>query len=203
MKKELTVFLAVTLLVAGCSKNQESRESAQPLDYSAREAMRRGDAIRHDGNVDGQFFPVTGVITYDGKPLADARIRFQIASGVASRVYACDSKADGSFQMKADYSLEAKLGAPAGEYRVLVGKFKGDPLPVAGDGDADEGAELAQIEAQAESNSNVLSAAPSRSHINEKFNNTSTTPLRLSVEAGDNSFAIDLKSDGTGTVTVR
>ena len=99
MKKQLTVFLAVTLLVAGCSKNQESRESAQPLDLSTREAMRRGDAIRHDGNVDGEFFPVTGVITYDGKPLADARIRLQMVSGVASRVYACDSKADGSFDV--------------------------------------------------------------------------------------------------------
>jgi hypothetical protein len=84
-----------------------------------------------------------------------------------------------------------------------VGKFTGDPLPVASDGDADEGPELAQIEAQAESNSNVLSAAPARSRIHEKFNNKSTTPLRLSVKAGDNSFAIDLKSDGTGTVTAR
>ena len=199
MSKQLTVFLAFAFLIAGCNEQQESsqgkqQQAAAPADDHVQE---------HEGLSLGELFPVSGVITYDGKPLSEARIRLESLKGGAARVYACDSKADGSFAVESVFSQENESGAPAGEYRVLVGKFKGDPLPVGGDGDADEGAELAQIEAQAESNSNVLSAAPSRSRIHEKFNNTSTTPLRLSVKAGDNSFAIDLKRDGTGTVTAR
>ena len=39
-----------------------------------------------------------------------------------------------------------------------------------------------------------------KSQINEKFNNSSTTPLRVNVAPGENNINIDLKSDGTGTV---
>ncbi|HIA18866.1 MAG TPA: hypothetical protein EYN70_05510 [Planctomycetaceae bacterium] len=199
MKKQLTGLLVLTFVVVGCNDQQENGQGNQQ-----QESAPADDHVqKHEGVSLGELFPVNGVITFDGKPLADARIRLQIVSGVASRVFACDSKADGSFAVEAAFSQENKFGAPAGEYHVLVGKFGGDPLPVAGDGDADETAELAQIEAQAESTSNLVAATPARSRINEKFNNTSTTPLRLSVKAGGNSFAIDLKSDGTGTVTAR
>ena len=68
--------------------------------------------------------PVTGKITYDGKPLVGARIRLEATSGTASRVYACDSKEGGTFDIEATYSTATLKGAPVGSYKVLVGKFK-------------------------------------------------------------------------------
>ena len=53
--------------------------------------------------------PVTGKITYDGKPLGDARIRLEAAAGGASRVYACDSKADGTFEIEAVFFLRTYI----------------------------------------------------------------------------------------------
>ncbi len=145
--------------------------------------------------------PVTGKITYDGKPLAGARIRLESTAGGASRVYACDSQADGSFTIEAVYSTETKQGAPAGNYKILVGKFEKDESATEeSDPDADEAAELELVEQQTEGGEDVIEAASAKSQINEKFNNSSTTPLTVEVKAGANSITIDLKDDGTGTV---
>ena len=145
--------------------------------------------------------PVTGKITYDGKPLADARIRLEAAAGGASRVYACDSKADGTFEIEAVYSTETKQGAPVGKYKVLVGKFEKDTSQAENfDPDADEAMELEMVEQQTEDGPDVTELAAAKTQINEKFNNSSTTPLTLEVKAGENSFTIDLNKDGTGTV---
>ena len=145
--------------------------------------------------------PVTGKITYDGKPLADARIRLEAAAGGASRVYACDSKADGTFVIEAVFSAETKQGAPVGKYKVLVGKFEKDTSQAENfDPDADEAMELEMVEQQTEDGPDVTELASAKTQIHEKFNNSSTTPLTLEVVAGENVFTIDLKSDGTGTV---
>ena len=147
------------------------------------------------------IFPVTGMITYDGKPLGDARIRLVAAAGGASQVYACDSKADGTFEIEAVYSTETKKGAPLGKYKVLVGKFEKDSSGANDtDPDADEAAELELVEQQTEDGEDVVEAAAAKSQISGKFNNSSTTPLKLEVKQGKNSFRIDLKSDGTGKV---
>ena len=71
---------------------------------------------------------VNGKITYDGKPLADARIRMEGVDGGVSRVYSCDSKEDGSFEIEAAYSTAILQGAPVGRYKVLVGKFKKEAI---------------------------------------------------------------------------
>jgi len=145
--------------------------------------------------------PVTGTITYDGKPLADARIRLDPAAGGPSRVYACDSRADGTFVIEAVYSTEVQQGAPVGNYKVLVAKFEKDTAGADNDDpDADEAAELELIEALTEDGPDVVQGAPLKSQVSETFNNASTTPLKLEVKEGKNSFRIDLKSDGTGTV---
>jgi hypothetical protein len=144
----------------------------------------------------GEFVnPVNGKITYDGKPLAGARIRLEATTHGASRVYTCDSKSDGTFEIVAVYSTGVKKGAPVGSYKVLVGKFERDTTDA-----ADEVAELELIEQQIESGENVVEAASAKTQINEKFNNSSTTPLRVDVVPGVNNITIDLKSDGTGTV---
>jgi len=149
----------------------------------------------------GEFVhPVNGKITYDGKPLAGARIRLEATDG-ASRVYACDSKADGTFEIEAVYATETKKGAPVGKYKVLVGKFEKDTSAATEtDPDADEAAELELIEQQTESGEDVVEAVSVKNQIHEKFNYSSTTPLTVEVKAGVNNITIDLKSDGTGTV---
>ena len=145
--------------------------------------------------------PVIGKIIYDGKPLAGARIRLEATTDGASRVYACDSKADGTFEIEAVYTTQTKKGAPVGKYKVLVGKFENDTSAATEtDPDADEAAELDLIEQQTESGEDVVEAASVKNQIHEKFNNSSTTPLRVNVAPGENNINIDLKSDGTGTV---
>ena len=143
--------------------------------------------------------PVIGKIIYDGKPLAGARIRLEATTPGASRVYACDSKSDGTFEIEAVYATKTKKGAPAGEYKVLVGKFRRDTV-----GEADAQAEGADFNEAAElelvEQSAVATSVAAKSQINEKFNNSSTTPLRVNVAPGENNINIDLKSDGTGTV---
>ena len=139
------------------------------------------------------IFPVAGTITYDGKPLTGARIRLEAAGRRASRVYACDTKPNGTFEIVAVYSTGVKSGAPIGKYKVLVGKWEKDET----DSDElgfEEALELELIEEESE-----VAPAP-KSLILEKFSNASLTPLKLEVKEGKNSFRIDLKSDGTGTV---
>jgi len=148
----------------------------------------------------GEFVnPVIGKIIYDGKPLAGARIRLEATTSGASRVYACDSKSDGTFEIEAVYATKTKKGAPTGEYKVLVGKFGRDTV-----GEADAQAEGADFNEAAElelvEQSAVATSVAAKSQINEKFNNSSTTPLRVNVAPGENNINIDLKSDGTGTV---
>jgi hypothetical protein len=150
----------------------------------------------------GEFVnPVNGKITYDGKPLAGARIRLEATTPGASRVYACDSKADGTFEIEAVYATKTKRGAPVGKYKVLVGKFGNSPTGVENlNDDFNEAAELELVEQQTESGENVVENIAGKTQINEKFNNSSTTPLRVNVATGVNNLTIDLKSDGTGTV---
>ena len=144
--------------------------------------------------------PVSGKITYDGKPLADARIRLQATDAGASRVYACDSAADGTFNIEAVYAEETKMGAPVGKYKVMVGKFEKTAAPETSDPDADEAAELEMVEQMQEGGADPTEGMQSKTQINAKFNNPSTTPLTLEVKAGENTFTLDLKADGTGTV---
>ena len=138
--------------------------------------------------IDGHWY-----IIYDGKPLAGARIRLEATRG-APRVYACDSKSDGTFEIEAVYATKTKKGAPAGNYRILVGKFGNPPDPAVG-----EAAELELVE-QSTNEGNIVEDAASRSQINAKFNNSSTTPLRIDIIPGANNVTIDMKSDGTGAI---
>ena len=144
--------------------------------------------------------PAIGTIIYDGKPLTGARIRLEATRG-APRVYACDSKSDGTFEIEAVYATKTKKGAPVGKYKVLVGKFGNSPTGVENlNDDFNEAAELELVEQQTESGENVVENIAGKTQINEKFNNSSTTPLRVNVATGVNNLTIDLKSDGTGTV---
>jgi hypothetical protein len=122
---------------------------------------------------------VMGRITYDGKPLSDARIRMLNAVG---RIYAAESTKDGSFNITSVEASGTRNGAPTGKYKVLISKY---PRQTASDDDGSFNSNDSQL---------------AKSIINEVFDKPSTTPLKLEVKEGKNSFRIDLKSDGTGTV---
>jgi hypothetical protein len=71
--------------------------------------------------------PVKGVVTLDGAPLAAATVLFvREGSGNAARPAAAATKADGSFELS---SFGAGDGALPGDYRVVVTKYQGPPLP--------------------------------------------------------------------------
>ena len=144
--------------------------------------------------------PVTGKITYDGKPLGGARIRLEAKDAGFSRVYACDSKEDGTFSIEAVYADETKQGAPAGSYKILVGKFTKEDAPETSDPDADEALELEMVEKMTEGGPDAVAEAGAKTEINEKFNNSSTTPLEVTINEGENTITLELKSDGTGSV---
>ena len=56
------------------------------------------------------------------------------------------------------------------------------------------------VEQMEEGGADPTEGMQSKTLINAKFNNPSTTPLTLEVVAGENTFTIDLKADGTGSV---
>ena len=83
---------------------------------------------------------------------------------------------------------------------MLVDKFKKEDAPEDYDPGKDEANELKMVEHRTEGVPDVAAEATTKSEINEKFNNPSTTPLQVELKKGENSFTIELKSDGTGSV---
>lgn len=83
-------------------------------------------------------------------------------------------------------------GGPAGSYKVLVDKFKKKYTPEDYDPDRDEVNELKMVEHRTEGVPDVIAEATTKSEINEKFNNPSTTPLQVELNKGENSFTFEL-----------
>ena len=78
-----------------------------------------------------QVVPVTGVVTLDGEPLADADITFDAIAG-GGLIYVAKTDAEGRFSLKAFDSVAT--GAVAGDYRVSISTAKAvSPTGVAED----------------------------------------------------------------------
>ena len=95
----------------------------------------------------------------------------------ASRVYACDSKPNGTFAIASVYPNDVKSGALIGNYKVLVGKCEQYESDSDGLG-PEEVLELQLIEQEIDD-----SPVPN-SLISRTFNNSSTTRLKLEVKEG-------------------
>lgn len=67
------------------------------------------------------LFPVTGTVTLDGKPLADANITFIPVGGTFGSGSFARSGADGKYELQSP-GAEKKPGAPEGEYKVIVSR---------------------------------------------------------------------------------
>ena len=138
--------------------------------------------------------PVRGQVSYDGSPLSAARVALVSMDGGASRVFAATTDGRGDYKIQAHYSTGSFSGAPVGRYKVLVNKIAPSELS------EEEFDRQYQKKIEQESESGLTLGELEPSHLlNPKFSNGSTTPLTVEVREGENTFTLDLKSDGTGS----
>ncbi|HEX5446187.1 MAG TPA: hypothetical protein VFW87_20330 [Pirellulales bacterium] len=124
--------------------------------------------------------PVSGTITLDGKPLADADVGFSYLDVAPAGFFGSAARTDS--QGRYELQTGDKKGAPAGSYRVVVSRV------VARSGVAikpEEGLDLAQLSAAGE----VTQTVPA------KYTEKATTDLQTTVEKGKaDGYNFDLKS---------
>ena len=116
---------------------------------------------------------VTGVITYNGEPLADATVKFIPTDATGSQSY-------GKTNEKGEYKLQTLLGAAdagttPGEYKVTV--------------DCIETVETGNM---IEENGEEKPETVAESLIPAKYNNAETSVLTATVAPGDNTINFDL-----------
>ncbi|MBR2005432.1 MAG: carboxypeptidase regulatory-like domain-containing protein [Thermoguttaceae bacterium] len=116
---------------------------------------------------------VTGVITYNGEPLADATVKFIPTDATGSQSY-------GKTNEKGEYKLQTLLGAAdagttPGEYKVTV--------------DCIETVETGNM---IEENGEEKPETVAESLIPAKYNNAETYGLTATVAPGDNTINFDL-----------
>lgn len=119
---------------------------------------------------------VTGVVTYNGEPLADATVKFIPTDGTGSQSY-------GKTNEKGEYKLQTLLGAAdagttPGEYKVTV--------------DCIETVETGNM---IEENGETKPETVAESLIPAKYNNAETSGLTATVAPGDNTINFDLSDE--------
>ena len=119
---------------------------------------------------------VTGVITYNGEPLADATVKFIPTDATGSQSY-------GKTNEKGEYKLQTLLGAAdagttPGEYKVTV--------------DCIETVETGNM---IEENGEEKPETVAESLIPAKYNNAETSGLTATVAPGDNMINFDLSDE--------
>jgi hypothetical protein len=165
---------------------------------------------------DSAVEPVSGVVTYNGQALENADVTFHPVAnnerGMQSRASSAKTDAEGRFIIITPFQDGSDVlrleGAPAGSYKVTVTKIKqkqyaavDGPPPEDSENNAgpsgDYMAEMGQM------NEDGSGGAPVQEHlIHEVFHLNYTTPLKnVEVMEGRNVFKIELKEDGTGTVS--
>ena len=119
---------------------------------------------------------VTGVVTYNGEPLADATVKFIPVDGTGSQSY-------GKTNEKGEYKLQTLLGAAdagttPGEYKVTV-----------------DCVETYETGVTFEENGEEKNETKVRSMIPEKFNSVETSGLTATVAPGDNNIDFALEDE--------
>lgn len=122
-------------------------------------------------------YPVSGVVTQGGSPVAGATVRFELADGSKSSSGRTD--AQGKYVLA---TFEAGDGALPGDYRVTIVKMEGggsgqavseDDPNYTGADEADEGAEIKNL-------------------LPEKYAKVETSELTATVTQGENTFNFQL-----------
>lgn len=115
-------------------------------------------------------YPVTGTVTYQGKPVDGARVVLSpAAEGTGAQAAAGETDAQGRY----------KIDAVPGEYIVLVSKYP-KPAGTGGGGQEYTPPEEGQV------------APTPENLLPKKYETAVTSPLRLRVEARENVFDIQL-----------
>ena len=137
------------------------------------------------GGADGEAdrpprLPVTGTVTYNGAPLADAQITFNPETAGGTAAFA-RTDAEGHYELT---SFETGDGAVAGNYIVTIEKYDTPPILTA---------EVSEDEYVPPEASNAPPPAPPKNLAPDKYRQMHTSDLRAVVsDGGDNTFNFTL-----------
>jgi hypothetical protein len=132
--------------------------------------------------------PVTGTISYEGKPLEGATVMFVPQGDSSGTLLAFgQTDAEGRFRLRTNVGSKASHdGAVPGEYRVAISKY----VPPRGMSEADYEKKIAAAEHQIYSEN---SAVPAKVELLSKYADTKKSTLSASVAAaGGNDFGFRL-----------
>jgi hypothetical protein len=130
------------------------------------------------------LYPVVGTVTYQGKPLAGARITFIPEKEGAIAIASTDSS--GKFTMKSG----GDAGVASGPCKVTVALL--DSSAAGGGLAPDMKPEDMQKLAMEGKLQSALQAQEKSSLLPAKYGKSDSTPLTLEVKKGDNNFAVEL-----------
>jgi hypothetical protein len=136
------------------------------------------------GSTGPALYPVVGTVTYQGKPLAGARITFIPEKEGAIAIASTDSS--GKFTMKSG----TDAGVAAGSCKVTVSLM--DSGAGGGGLAVDMKPEDMQKLAMEGKLQAALQAQEKGSLLPAKYGKSDSTPLTLEVKKGDNNFTIEL-----------
>jgi hypothetical protein len=137
-----------------------------------------------------ETYPVSGTVTYRGKPVADATVTF-LAPG-APRLASGETDASGRFRLT---TFEPDDGAIPGTHVVAVKKYGDEPrAPIVMDVENMEAEVTAKDieEAMMQTAEQVKKSAKAGSLLPAKYASRNTSDLRFEVVRGENEFNIDL-----------
>jgi hypothetical protein len=123
-------------------------------------------------------YPVTGTVTLNNQPLADATVTFHPISGGKVAV----GKTDASGKFTLTTAGTGQSGAIPGRYKVTVQKFESQEQPAAAPASGE------YVEAPADT-----TPAPSKNVLPEKYADPNTSGFEAEVKAGENSFTFNLE----------
>lgn len=130
-------------------------------------------------------YPVTGVVTFKGQPVEGATVGFtstdpeiQPAIGVTD--------AQGKYTLT---TFEKDDGALPGEFKVRVTKYDRNPTPAAMN---TSGVDIEEMPDDYEPEA-MREEPPPKHLLPEKYSMPHSTPLKTTVQAGENSYDIDLE----------
>ena len=122
-----------------------------------------------------ELHPASGVVTYNGEPLANAMVT--LISGSGGKVAAGKSDASGTFILMTN----GEDGAVKGTHKVTV-----SVLPASADGPAPE------VGSEEYEKMMTEGAEPAKSPIPEKYSDAGTSGLTAAIVAGPNQIKVEL-----------
>ena len=134
---------------------------------------------------------VTGKVTLDGKPLADAVINLSPVAGGTGKAAVGTSDAQGIFTVTDATSKKIGSGAVVGEYQVGVLWYQ----PDANDTSKSTGS---SAEAMPKDNAAATKTSGPKSELPAAYQNPSTSGLKLTVKSGTNTLDLALDSKFKG-----